>query len=1028
LDVAEPGGFPRRFDQYVLLKPLARGGMGELYLAVSGSRGMEKLCVIKTVLPNLVTVENAKRFRDEAMVVVKLQHGNLVPVFDAGRHENQVYIAMEYVDGKDLLAVWNRCAQKRVPFPVDVAVYIVKELARGLGYAHGFGGLKLVHRDVSPANVLLSYTGEVKLTDFGLARSTLKLQQTAPGIIFGKLSYLAPEQARSEPLDGRTDLYAAGILLWELLTGQQLFPVKPAPAGDEGARRDSTADALERVRDPHVVLPSHVTPRVPPQLDAIVMRALAPDPAKRYQTGEELRADLAAFLAATTPQTDAARLASFLRPLFHETAEAERLEREDLVRSAGGLLSGAFSAEMAAAGAPKPVPAPSEDARPAPATADAGAAPAPTDAPDRQQQPRTIGRRHTDTAPHEGDAPGGRRAAAVTPHGHDTSGRDSGVGRLGEDPRVGTTLGGRYLIERLRGEGAMGRVYEARHVDIGRRLAIKVLHSSFRHSAEVVERFRREARAASKIGHPNIVDVTDSGTTPDGAFFFVMELLDGVDLEKLIELEGALPVERALRIAAQLCRALQAAHASEIIHRDLKPANVMLVNRKDEDDFVKVLDFGISRNMDLEGSGDDISSRRGLTRPDVAVGTPVYMSPEQAAGMRADALTDVYAVGGLLYEMLTATPPCAGDDVLTVLNKKATEDPVPIGKVRPELPADVQELVMRALSRRPRDRQPSMAALKDEVLRCLAAVQAASGQAAEARGTSSAQQRQRTSTERTRTVRPRPWMIGAGVGGFVGLMALVSFLRRSGEAPPPVAVVAVEPIATARGPQDNTAAETAPIVVPVEPPRSAPAPEPINLKRAARVVEPPGGTPAASALAAPWPTVSPPVYPQEAVAGGGRRPARVERGTTETAMATAGAKPAAGTAAPAIAATGPSPAATPGAGTAAPGESPGAATAAPAPAAPPAAAVAAAPTPETILARGQAAFDRGNYAEAIRRAKEAMAVGAAVPGHLLVADSYYHLQRYADALREYEAALALEPSNALARRGRELASKGAAER
>ncbi|HVU51610.1 MAG TPA: serine/threonine-protein kinase, partial [Polyangia bacterium] len=754
--MAEPGGFPRRFDQYVLLKPLARGGMGELYLAVSGSRGMEKLCVIKTVLPNLVTVENAKRFRDEAMVVVKLQHGNLVPVFDAGRHENQIYIAMEYVDGKDLLAVWNRCAQRRVPFPIDVAVYIVKELARGLAYAHAFGGLKLVHRDVSPANVLLSYTGEVKLTDFGLARSTLKLQQTAPGIIFGKLSYLAPEQARSEPLDGRTDIYAAGILLWELLTGQQLFPVKAAAPDDEAARRDSTADALARVRDPHVPLPSHVTPRVPPELDAIVLRALAPQPAHRYQTGEELRADLAAFLAATTPQTDAARLASFLRPLFQDIAESERAERDELVRGAGGLLSGSFSAEMAGGAA---LPAPP-----------AGAPELPKEA--TSQKPRTIGRRHTDTAPDVGDAPGGRRAAAVTPHGHEAT--TSGEGHLGQDPRIGTTLGGRYRLERLCGEGAMGRVYEARHVDIGRRLAVKILHSSFRHSAEVVERFRREARAASKIGHPNIVDVTDSGTTPDGAFFFVMEFLDGVDLEKLIQLEGALPVERALLIAAQLCRALQAAHASEIIHRDLKPANVMLVNRKDDDDFVKVLDFGISRNMDLEGSGDDLPGRRGLTRPDVAVGTPVYMSPEQAAGMRADALTDVYAVGGLLYEMLTATPPCTGDDVLTVLNKKATEDPTPIGKLRPELPEEVQRLVMRALSRRPADRQPSMSALKDEILRCIGLRQGAPGHAdADPRAAPSAGSRARTSTERTRRVRVRPWALGAGVGCLVGLMALV---------------------------------------------------------------------------------------------------------------------------------------------------------------------------------------------------------------------------------------------------------------
>jgi serine/threonine protein kinase len=961
----------------VLLKPLARGGMGELYLAASGARGMEKLCVIKTVLPNLVALENAKRFRDEAMVVVRLQHGNLVPVFDAGRHEDQIYIAMEYVDGKDLLAVWNRCAQKRVPFPVDVAVYIVKELARGLGYAHAFGGLKLVHRDVSPANVLLSYTGEVKLTDFGLARSTLKLQQTAPGIIFGKLSYLAPEQARSEPLDGRTDLYAAGILLWELLTGQQLFPVKQTPAGDEGARRDSTADALARVREPQVVLPSHITPRVPPELDAIVMRALAREPARRYQSGEALRADLAAFLASTTPETDAARLSAFLRPLFHDIAEKEREERDLLMRGAAGLLSGAFSAEGPAA-ALLGVPAPQAQERPE----------------------RSAGRRHTDTAPRFGPPPddGNRRGSAATPIGHAHVGRASGVGRLGEDPRVGSTLGGRYYLERLCGEGAMGRVYEARHVDIGRRLAVKILHSSFRHSEEVVERFRREARAASKIGHPNIIDVTDSGTTPDGAFYFVMEFLDGVDLEQLIQRDGALPLERALVITAQLTRALQAAHASEIIHRDLKPANVMLVNRKDDDDFVKVLDFGISRNMDLEGSGDDVpgSAKRGLTRPDVAVGTPVYMSPEQAAGMRADALTDVYAVGGLLYEMLTATPPCAGDDVLTVLNKKATEDPMPIGKLRPELPEDVQRLVMRALSRKPRDRQPSMTALKDEVMRCLSTTQGTPPPVSpDLRQVSSrAHTRPRRSTERLTTLRARTWMIGAGVGGLVALMAIVSFVRRARS----VDVAAPdETVAVAAAPP-SPPANVAPEIVPVAAP---PSPEPVNLKRPARVAE------AGSSATPPWPAASPPVFPQEQPTAA-RRPSHGERAEPTGAAAIANGAP------KEIGA--PAQASTP---------------AAPSPAAP-VAPVGAKPivpdssSVEAILERGQTAFDSGNYPEAIRRAREAIAAGGAVSGHLLVADAYYHLQRYADALKEYEVTLALEPSNALARRGRELAARAAA--
>jgi serine/threonine protein kinase len=927
--------------------------MGELYLAVSGARGMEKLCVIKTVLPNLVALENAKRFRDEAMVVVRLSHGNLVSVFDAGRHNDQVYLAMEYVDGKDLLAVWNRCAQRRVPFPVDVAVYIVKELARGLGYAHAFGGLKLVHRDVSPANVLLSYTGEVKLTDFGLARSTLKLQHTAPGIIFGKLSYLAPEQARSEPLDGRTDLYAAGILLWELLTGQQLFPVK-APTGadaDVNARRDSTADALERVRNPQILLPSHVTPRVPPELDAIVMRALAPEPARRYQNGEELRADLAAFLAATTPQTDAARLAAFLRPLFHEVGEAERREREALMQGASGLLSGAFSAETPAADLQPPAPAP------------------------------TSGRRHTDTAPR--------------------------IARPGEDPRIGATLGGRYLIQRLCGEGAMGRVYEARHVDIGRRVAIKILHSSYRHSEDVVERFRREARAASKIGHANIIDVTDSGTTPDGAFYFVMEYLDGVDLEQLIHREGRLPLERALIIAGQLCRALQAAHASEIIHRDLKPANIMLINRKDDDDFVKVLDFGISRNMDLEDSSDGATGRRpGLTRPDMAVGTPVYMSPEQAAGMRADALTDVYAVGGLLYEMLTATPPCQGDDVITVLNKKATEDPTPIGKLRPDLPADVQKIVMRALSRAPKDRQASMTVLKEDVLRCLSTVKGAGSPAgAELRRTPSQEPeprqdaRPRRSTQRLVTLRARSWAVAAAVGGLVAVMALVSLLRRGGRdggnaarvdgvRAASTAAVAAMPTAPARP------AESATVIVPVDEPAALPAippQEPVAMKRPARIVEPSRApaTPPAPALAAPWPAPSPQVFPQPPdVPGATRRRNAAERGG---AVAGASESPAAKSASE------PAPSSTP-----------------------------AATSPDALLARGQAAFDRGNYAEAIRRAKEAMAAGAAVPGHLLVADAYYHLQRYADALREYQATLALEPSNALARRGRELAERAAA--
>src|SRR5919106_184650 len=283
-----PDQFPRKFGKYHLLAPLAQGGMGALYLAVTGDRGLERLMVIKTVLPHLADAEYVARFRDEAKVVVKLSHGNLIPVFDAGVVGGELFLAMDFVEGRDLRAVWNRCAKKQVAFPIDVAVYIVKELCRGLAYAHAFPDLNLVHRDISPPNVLVSYSGEVKLTDFGLASSTLKLEKTAPGIIYGKVSYMSPEQARGEPMDGRTDLYAAGIILWELLTGRQLFPSAPLGPNKEQAPAD---DVLSRVRDPAIEPPSKRASRVPPDLDRIALKALAVDAGQRYQTGEELRSD-----------------------------------------------------------------------------------------------------------------------------------------------------------------------------------------------------------------------------------------------------------------------------------------------------------------------------------------------------------------------------------------------------------------------------------------------------------------------------------------------------------------------------------------------------------------------------------------------------------------------------------------------------------------------------------------------------------------------------------------------------------------
>ncbi|HRC55465.1 MAG TPA: serine/threonine-protein kinase, partial [Kofleriaceae bacterium] len=301
-----------------------------MYLAVTGDRGLERLLVIKTILPHLADAEYISRFRDEAKVVIKLSHGNLIPVFDAGQVGGELFLAMDFVEGRDLRAVWNRCAKKQVAFPIDIAVYLVKELCRGLSYAHSLPDLDLVHRDVSPPNILVSYTGEVKLTDFGLASSTLKIEKTAPGIIYGKVAYMSPEQARGERLDGRSDLYAAGIVLWELLTGRQLFP----------PGKDQPADLVTRAKNPEVMRPSRRAPRVPAELDEICVRALAPERGERYASCDEMRQALQSWLAQNAPTMDAGRISTFLQELFSDDIARERTERSDML---GRLWRGALA-------------------------------------------------------------------------------------------------------------------------------------------------------------------------------------------------------------------------------------------------------------------------------------------------------------------------------------------------------------------------------------------------------------------------------------------------------------------------------------------------------------------------------------------------------------------------------------------------------------------------------------------------------------------------------------------------------------
>ena len=281
---------------------------------------------------------------------------------------------------------------------------------------------------------------------------------------------------------------------------------------------------------------------------------------------------------------------------------------------------------------------------------------------------------------------------------------------------IGKVVGGRYYIRRLCGEGGMGRVYEAEHIDIGKRVALKILHPAYSQTPDLVERLRREARAASKIAHPNVVDVTDSGTTPDGAFFFVMEYLEGIELGELIYREGKLDVRRTLHIGSQICRALQAAHDVNVIHRDLKPENVLILTRDGQKDFVKVLDFGIAKSGsdDIERESQGGAGRR-LTSPGMTMGTPEYMAPEQAAGRPADPRSDIYAVGGLLYEMLSGKAPFEGANFMEILHKKANTMPAALAGMRDDVPAPLEAVIFKSLAKEPADRPQSMELLGQEL-------------------------------------------------------------------------------------------------------------------------------------------------------------------------------------------------------------------------------------------------------------------------------------------------------------------------
>jgi tRNA A-37 threonylcarbamoyl transferase component Bud32 len=279
----------------------------------------------------------------------------------------------------------------------------------------------------------------------------------------------------------------------------------------------------------------------------------------------------------------------------------------------------------------------------------------------------------------------------------------------GSGPRslIGTTISDRYLIERLLGEGGMGAVYQAEHTLMRKRMAIKVLHPEMTRLPEVVARFEREAMAAAHIDHPHVVTATDFGKLEDGSFFLALEFVEGASLREVIG-AGRLELGRSLHIARQMAGALQRAHTLKIVHRDLKPENVMLVDRDGDPDFVKVLDFGIAKvQMGELGTNDRAGPEQNvLTQAGMVYGTPEYMAPEQALGQPVDARADLYALGVIIYEMLTGHRPFEAESKVALLGMQVTA-PVPAMIIKcPDcnVPLEVEVLVGRLLAKEATER------------------------------------------------------------------------------------------------------------------------------------------------------------------------------------------------------------------------------------------------------------------------------------------------------------------------------------
>lgn len=300
------------FGKYILLEKLAAGGMAEVYLAKStGANGVSKFLAIKRILPQFSeNREFIEMFKEEAKIAVNLNHSNVVSIFDFGIEKNQFFLVMEHVEGRNLRQIINELKKNCLHFSIEQTVYMMKDVAAGLDHAHrcldGSTGrpLNITHRDMSPQNIMLSFEGEVKIIDFGIAKAETQIENTKAGTLKGKFGYMSPEQAEGQSVDLRTDIFSLGIVLWELLASDRLFTAS------------SEAAILRKIKDCQIPSIRKINPAIPPELERIVNKALQRDKGLRYQTAAAMHRDLNRFLNTQYPEFTPHDFSVFIKNTF----------------------------------------------------------------------------------------------------------------------------------------------------------------------------------------------------------------------------------------------------------------------------------------------------------------------------------------------------------------------------------------------------------------------------------------------------------------------------------------------------------------------------------------------------------------------------------------------------------------------------------------------------------------------------------------------------------------------------------------